>query len=178
MTRMSLAWVLSLVCAAGVGCKGNAPVKRPAAVSTEGGGGGCGAPTVTVDGEVVSGLAHGYAVARPRGADTLLEVAVFDREVRCEDLLRPSREPADGEVSVRAFMGGGGAFGHGVGVDVHTQIGVDVDLASVEPRAPGDRVALCVAEATFTPSVGRFKDRAVTMSGRFEGTFCGVASGP
>jgi len=140
-----------------------------------GGGGDCGPLTVTVDGAPVAGLTHGYAITMVQGGERTEQVQLFNHEAKCEDLVsRKGRTVPDGEESVRAFAGGSGTFGRGIGLDAHTQMGVDVELIGERPKNPGDKVAVCVASASFKPVAGKYKDKAVTVSGKLEGTYCGV----
>ncbi|MCC6621855.1 MAG: hypothetical protein IT385_11405 [Deltaproteobacteria bacterium] len=135
----------------------------------------CGPLEVTVDGKPVTGLTHGYAITHKRAGELTQQVEVFNHEAKCEELVsRKGRSVPDGEQAVRAFTGGSGMMGQGVGIESHTQMGVDVALMGEAPKNPGDKVALCVSDASFKPAIGDYKDKAVVVKGKLEGTYCGV----
>jgi|MudIll2142460700_1097286.scaffolds.fasta_scaffold18645_2 hypothetical protein len=157
MTKLAL---LAAVLAAG--CK-----KTPTAES-------CGALTVTVDGKPLPAMPNGLARLTVQGSDKLYEVQVFNHDKStCEQFVdRSGRQIPDGEVSVRAFAGGDGLMGKGVGIESHTQAGGDVDVVT-KPKAVGDPVSICVGGVSFTPRIGDFKDKKVEMRGLFTGKYCG-----
>jgi len=135
----------------------------------------CGPLEVTVDGKPLTGLTHGYAITHKRGDELTQQVELFNHEATCDELTsRKGRNVPDGEQAIRAFTGGKGTFGRGVGIESHTQMGLDVDLMGEPPKSPGDKVALCVSDASFKPAIGDYKDKAVTVKGKLEGTYCGV----
>lgn len=138
------------------------------------GGGECAPLEVKVDGQAVQGLKHAYAITQTGSGNTLHQVQIFNHEETCANLTARSRTVPDGEEAFRAFAGGSGTFGKGVGIDAHTQLGVDVELMTDVPKNPGDKVAVCVPPTTFKPVAGRFKDKEVSVKGKLEGAFCGV----
>jgi hypothetical protein len=135
----------------------------------------CGPLTVTVDGQPLAAMPHGVARANVMNGDTSYEVEVFNHDkTTCEQLLsKTGREIPDGEVSVRAFAGGDGLMGKGVGIGAHTQAGGDVELVSAKPKAVGDVVSICVSETTFTPKIGDHKDKKIVFKGLVSGKYCG-----
>jgi len=140
-----------------------------------GGGGACKPLTVTVDGSALAAMPHGLARSNNMNGDITYEVHMFNHDKStCEELVSKSgRNVPDGEVSVRAFAGGTGMMGAGVGIESHTQAGDKAKLVSEKPKAAGDLVKICVSEMTFTPRIGDYKDKKVTVSGTFEGKYCG-----
>jgi hypothetical protein len=133
---------------------------------------------VTVDGVPLAGLTHGLARGNRMQDGITYEVQLFDHgQVTCELLLdKAGRRVVPGEINVRAFAGGAGYTGKGVAIDAHTQMGGAVSLASEPPSAPGDVVKLCAGEVAFAPIAGAYKDKQVTISGLFEGRYCGELS--
>ena len=134
----------------------------------------CGALSVTIDGKPQPAMPNGLARLTVVGNDKLYEVQVFNHDqATCEQFIsRSGRNVPDGEVSVRAFGGGDGLMGKGVGLASHTQAGGDVDVVT-KPKAVGDPVAICVDGVTFTPSIGDNKGKKVEIKGLFTGTYCG-----
>lgn len=131
--------------------------------------------TVTVDGTPLAAMPNGLAKSNNMNGDISYEVHAFDHaKTTCEDMLNKSgRTVPEGEVSVRAWAGGAGSMGKGVGIGAHAQMGVDVKLVSGRPKASGDVVKLCVNHVSFTPQVGAEKGKTVVMNGLVEGTYCG-----
>lgn len=140
-----------------------------------GGGAACGPLKVTVDGVDVAGLGNGLAITQKEGGESSEQVQLFNHaKATCAQVLSKSgREVPEGEIDVRANAGKS-MMTKGVGIDAHSQMGVEVKLTSAAPKAVGDPVTLCVPETTFTPRVGDYKDKKVTVSGTFAGTWCGV----
>lgn len=139
------------------------------------GGGACGPLKVTVDGQELTGLGHGLALTQSTGSSTSEQVQLFNHDkVTCEEVLsRAGRTVAQGEIRVRANAGTETLM-RSVGIDVHTQLGVAVRLVGGKPAKPGDQVTLCVPETSFTPAMGDFEKKQVTISGTFTGTYCGA----
>ena len=135
----------------------------------------CPAFEVKVDGTPLTGLTTKMAFTHKKGEDRTHQVQFFNHDkVTCADLTsRKGRIVADGEVTIGAFTGGHGAFGRGVMTSAYTELGVDVALVGEPPGKEGDKVALCVAEKTFKPNGGEWKDKPVTIKGLMEGTWCG-----
>ncbi len=129
---------------------------------------------VTVDGVPLPPVGHGLARANNMHGDVSYEVQLTNQPgVTCEQLLSEAgRAVPDGEIMVRAFAGGAGLTGHGVGIDAHSQMGGAVTLLA-KPRAIGDLVEVCVDHMSFTPIAGAYKGTHVTVSGRFAGAYCG-----
>jgi hypothetical protein len=144
-----------------------------------GGGGGAAAAckplAVTVDGTPLAAMPNGLAKSNNMSGDLSYEVHVFDHDkTTCEDMLSKSgRTVPEGEVSVRAWAGGAGSMGKGVGLSAHAQMDVDVKLVSDKPKAAGDVVKLCVNNVSFTPQIGAEKGKTVVMDGLVEGKYCG-----
>jgi hypothetical protein len=138
-------------------------------------GSSCKPLTVTVDGTALPAMPNGLARSNNVSGDISYEVLMFNHaKATCEELLSKSgRQIPDGEVSVRAFAGGTGMMGKGVGIESHTQAGGEVSLVSAPPKAAGDIVKVCVDNVTFSPQVGANKGKKVTMNGLFEGAYCG-----
>ncbi len=134
----------------------------------------CGALTVTVDGKPVAAMPNGFARLNLQSSDKIYEVDVFNHDkTTCEQILSKSgRNVPDGEVSIRAFAGGDGLMGKGVGIESHTQAGGDIDLVT-KPHAVGDAVAICVDDVSFTPRIGDNKGKKVTIKGLVTGRYCG-----
>jgi len=157
-------WLVTLAALAG-GCS-----NKPAAA-----GGPCKPLAVTVDGTALAAMPNGLARSNSMNGDISYEVLMFNHDkATCEQLLSKSgRQIPDGEVSVRAFAGGGGMMGKGVGIEAHTQAGGAVSLISAKPKAVGDVVKVCVDDVSFAPKIGELEGMKVTISGLFEGTYCG-----
>jgi hypothetical protein len=134
----------------------------------------CGALTVSVDGKPLEAMPNGLARLNIYGDSKTYEVQVFNHDKStCEQFVdRKGRQVPDGEVSVRAFAGGEGLMGKGVGIESHTQAGGDVDLVT-KPKAVGDATAICVDGVSFTPGIGDNKGKKVEIKGLFTGKFCG-----
>lgn len=149
-----------------------------AACSKKKGGdaGSCKPLTVTVDGKPIAGLTHGLARTNKMGKDESLEVDLFNHDkVTCATYMdKHGRAVEKGEIGVRAWAGGDGMMGKGVGIESHSQAGVNVELAGDKPKANGDKVSICVDNATFKPGMGEYKDKAVVIDGLFEGSYCGT----
>jgi len=130
---------------------------------------------VTVDEARFARRPNGLARSKNMNGDISYEVQLFNHDKStCEDMVNKSgRQVPDGEVSVRAFAGGGGMMGKGVGIDAHTQAGGNVSLVSAKPKAPGDIVKVCVDNVSFSPQVGDLKGKKVAVTGLFEGKYCG-----
>ncbi len=136
----------------------------------------CPAFSVTVDGSPVAGLTHGMAFTHKRGAELVHQVDLFNHDkTTCEQLTsRKGRQIPDGEEHVWGFSGGEGLMGDGVGVGDHTQMGLGVKLASDAPKNPGDVVAVCVPESTFSPKSGKNAGKQVKVVGLMQGKYCGI----
>jgi hypothetical protein len=134
----------------------------------------CGALTVTVDGKPLAAMPNGLARLNIYGDSKTYEVEVFNHDKStCEQFVdRKGREIPQGEVSVRAFAGGDGLMGKGVGIESHTQAGGDVELVT-KPKAVGDQTAICVDGVSFTPRIGDHQGKKVEIKGLFAGKFCG-----
>lgn len=132
--------------------------------------------TVVVDGVTLTGQQPaGLARLDKMGSTTAYEVEVFNHtKITCEQWTnKKGRVVEPGELGVRALAGGQGTMGTGVGLGVHFQFGGKVDVVGVKPKAIGDKVTLCASEITFTPQVGAYKGKKVTIEGLFEGSYCG-----
>lgn len=131
--------------------------------------------SVTAGGTPIRDLGHGLARRNKQARDITLQIDLWNHDkVTCATFnAKRGRAVEPGEVSVRAFSGGDGMMGQGVGIGVHTQGGVDVELVGSAPTAIGDKVALCVDHASFKPIAGTYKDQDVEIDGLFEGTYCG-----
>jgi len=135
----------------------------------------CGALSVTVEGQPLPAMPNGFARANIMNGDTSYEVDVFNHDqITCEKFIdKGGRQVPDGEVSVRAFAGGDGLMGRGVGIESHTQAGGEVSLVSAKPKAVGDLVQICADNISFTPQVGKNKGKKVVVKGLFTGKYCG-----
>jgi hypothetical protein len=135
----------------------------------------CPAFELSVDGKPVTGVTHKLAFTHKRKDDRTHQVQWFnhDKATCAEVTATKGRVVPDGEVAVGAFAGGKGAFGKGVSLSYHTQLGVAVALVGPAPEKAGDKVSLCVPETTFKPTVGPDKDKSVTVKGLMEGSWCG-----
>lgn len=140
-----------------------------------GGGGACKPLSVTVDGTALAAMPHGLARSNNMNGDVSFEVQMFNHDKStCDEMVSKSgRNIQDGEVSVRAFAGGGGMMGKGVGIGAHTQAGGNINLVGDKPKAVGDIVKICAGDISFTPKMGDHKDKKVVVSGLFEGKYCG-----
>ena len=134
----------------------------------------CGALTVSVDGKPLEAMPNGLARLNIYGGDKNYEIQVFNHDKStCEQFIdRKGRQVPDGEVSVRAFAGGDGLMGKGVGLESHTQAGGEIELVT-KPKAVGDATAICVDGVSFSPSIGDYKGKKVEIKGLFTGKFCG-----
>jgi hypothetical protein len=137
----------------------------------EGGGGGgeCAALEVTVDGKAVA-LPNGFGVLDESGSYTMTMYNHAD--MTCENQLKGMRPVTDGEVSVRGFTGG--KMGNGVGIEAWTEAGKPKVKLQTKPEKAGDPMAVCVSKKhTFTPEIGDYKGKEVTIVGSMAGQFCG-----
>lgn len=161
-----LLWISALV-AGGCSKQDDKPAGAAAAA--------CKPLSVSVDGTPLAAMPNGLARSNNMNGDISYEVHVFDHDkATCDELLGKSgRSVPEGEVSVRAWAGGAGSMGRGVGLGAHAQMGVDVALVSAKPKAMGDRVKLCVNNVSFTPQIGAEKGKTVVMNGLVEGAYCG-----
>lgn len=139
------------------------------------GGDACPALKVTIDGQEVTGLTHGLAITQKMGTTVSEQVQLFNHDkATCEEVLSKSgRTVPEGEIAVRANAGND-SMSTGVGIDSHAQLGGTVTVVGPKPSKPGDQVTLCAKETTFTPRIGAYKDKPVTIAGALTGTYCGV----
>jgi hypothetical protein len=143
------------------------------ASSAEGGGagaGGCPALKITVDGQPLDGMTRGLAYTMVSGSYRTEMVDLFNKdEVKCAEVMAPSRSPLDGEVMARAF----GGPAQGLGLDAYTHIAAKATDVTAKAGKVGDKMTICVKETSFTPNAGRFEGENVTVSGAFTGEYCG-----
>src|SRR5262245_10234420 len=98
----------------------------------EGGGGGeaadCPAFELTVDGQAVTGFTNKLAFTHKRSDERIHQVQWFNHDkATCADVTsKKGRVIPEGEVDIAAMAGGSGAFGKGVMMSSHSQLGVDV----------------------------------------------------
>jgi hypothetical protein len=166
-----LVW-MALAGTLAIGCSKK---KEGGAGGAGGGGGACKPLAVTVDGQPLAAMPNGLARSNNMNGDITYEVQMFNHDKStCEEMVsKGGRQVPEGEVSVRAFAGGAGMMGRGVGIESHTQAAVDATLISDKPKGNGDVVKICVKDASFTPKIGDYKDKKVTITGLFEGKYCG-----
>ncbi len=129
--------------------------------------------SVTIDGKAV---VLGHALGRHNtGTSESWEVDVFNHDkVTCEQYMNKSGRPvADGEVNVRAFAGGDGMMGKGVGIGANTQAGKSVELVGDPPKAKGEPISICVDNVSFKGMVGEYKDKPIVIDGLFQAASCG-----
>jgi len=145
-----------------------------AAAGAEGGAAACKPLVVTVDGQPIPRLGHGIGRFSTEGTETQWQVDLFNYDVTCDAYMNKNGRQVDAaEIDVRAFAGGDGPMGHGVGLESWTQAGAKVALVGDKPAKVDDKLSLCVEETTFKPGVGDFKDKTVVIGGLFEGRYCG-----
>ena len=134
-----------------------------------GGGGDCAALTVTVDGAAVE-LPHGLGIKDDSGGYTM---TMYNHDkMTCEQQLGNMRPVTDGEVTVRGFAGG--KMGNGVGIEAWTESGRPKVKIQTKPEKAGDTMAICVSKKhTFTPEIGDYKGKEVTIVGSMAGQYCG-----
>lgn len=135
----------------------------------EGGGGDCAALEVTIDGKAVE-LANGFGVLDNSGGYTM---SMYNHaDMTCENMLERMRPVTEGEVSVRGFTGG--QMGNGVGIEAWTESGKPKVKLQTKPDKVGDPIAICVSKKhTFTPEIGDYKGKEVTIVGSMAGQYCG-----
>jgi hypothetical protein len=135
----------------------------------------CGAVTATLDGKPLPAMKHGLARAMVMNGDTHYEVQISNLDkTTCEQFADKSGTPIpEGQVAITAFAGGGGAMGKGVRFEANTMAGESAELVSPPPKAKGDKVQICVDDATVKMMVGPNKDKELKVSGLFEGPYCG-----
>ena len=134
----------------------------------------CGPLAVTIDGKAVDGLVHAFALTQKSGDDTNEQIHVFNHDkVTCADLLGAGREPADGEIWVRAGVGKT-ITTRGVGFNEHTEIDIAVTLTSAAAAKPGDMVTMCVPRTELAPAKGPYAGKKVVVSGTMTAAWCGL----
>jgi hypothetical protein len=133
----------------------------------------CGKLTATIEGKSIGDLTYGLA----HKAHDAYEVAMFNIDkTKCADVLNPNgRVIPDGEVSVEAFAGGDGMMSKGVVYDANTLAGdnVSASLVGDAPKAKGDKVQICVQDATIEIGFGKNQGKKLVLNGLFTGTYCG-----
>jgi hypothetical protein len=134
---------------------------------------GCPPLRVTANGAALPAMPNGLAFShRVHGAVTW-HVDRSDRAKTCEHYMgMDGRILESGEQSVSASTGVLRAVGIRNELVAHDK----VELVGVAPSKPGDALALCVADASFTSSADSYEGQTIVMSGRFEGTYCGEQS--
>ncbi|MBT8496003.1 MAG: hypothetical protein KJO07_23365 [Deltaproteobacteria bacterium] len=142
--------------------------KKDGEAGGEGGGGSCGPAKVVADGKAWE-VKKGLAVYDPKYKATLVYGFNYD-SASCESAIKGMFQHPEGGESIRMVDSSPDAVGFGA----HTQMGgeVNVELQGKAEKA-GDKIAACVKEIKFKPAVGPYKDKEVTMSGKFEAEFCG-----
>lgn len=135
----------------------------------------CGPLTVTIDGQPLPAMPNGLARKSVMTGDSNYEVQLFNHDKStCEEMIsKQGRNVFEGEVSVRAFTGGEGMMGKGVGIEVHIQAGGDVELVSGKPKAVGDVVQICADNVSFKPHMGRNQGKQIKINGLLTGKYCG-----
>ena len=142
------------------------------------GGGGdaasCPAFELKVDGQAVTGFTDKLAFTHKRHDERIHQVQWFNHAATCADVTSmKGRVIPEGEIDIAAMAGGNGAFGKGVIMSSHSQLGVDVALVGAAPAKEGDKVQLCVPETTFKPKMGQYADKSISIKGLMEGSWCG-----
>lgn len=75
----------------------------------------------------------------------------------------------DGEETVSASTGGLRSVGVG-----NELVGYDkVEIVGATPSKPGDKLTLCVRDASFRANAETHKGQKIVMVGKVEGTYCG-----
>ncbi len=130
--------------------------------------------TVTVEGQPIS-LPYGLAVKEnpsSMGKGGYLIYLFNHNQTSCEQVRATSRTVPQGEISARVYADRGGSWSV-VGIEYHSQLGVKVQIVK-EPASIGDEVVLFVpSKISFVPMVGKYKNKNVTIFGRFTGKYCG-----
>jgi hypothetical protein len=125
---------------------------------------------VTVDGERLPAMTNGLAFSYKLSGNVQWQVDISNLGMECERYMgTDGRVLRDGEQTVHASTG----VAPGVGIDNLSVPHENVEIVGATPSKPGDKLALCVAAATFTGALDAYEDKKIVMNGRLEGMYCG-----
>ncbi len=132
----------------------------------------CSELSITVDGRELTPLSNAIAIQERKAGGYMVQLYDHDG-VDCRQALSGHRVPRPREVFARAYVGPT-AHQTAVGLGEDTKMDVGAVLAE-RPEKVGDQVAICLRNpVSFTGTAGTWAGKQITMSGRFEGTFCGM----
>jgi len=139
-----------------------------AAGDSKQGGDACGAASVVADGKEIE-VKKSLVVFEPKYKVTLL-YGMNHTEATCDNAISGRFQVPKGGLSFRLSDSSTDA----VGFASYTHMGGDVNVTvNKKGEKPGDKVELCIAKVTFKPNNGAYKDKEVTIGGKFVGEFCG-----
>lgn len=139
--------------------------KAPSSTDAE-----CPALRVTADGVPLPAMTNGLAFSYRVNGIVTWHVDRSDHAKTCERYMgKDGRILENGEVAVSASTGGLRSVGIGNQLAVHDK----VEIVGATPSKPGDKLTLCVIDASFTADAESHKHKKIVMAGRFEGTYCG-----
>lgn len=135
--------------------------------------GACPALEVTVDGAKVEGLGHPVAIVAENAGYRTPIVKYFNHDkMTCDKAITGQNLGTEGELVVRAWSG----QAPGVGIEAWTQLeGASSVTVEAATEKVGETMTLCVRKPiVFTPSVGAYSGKKVSIVGTFSAPFCGV----
>jgi len=133
-------------------------------------GDSCPALSVTVDGVPLPAMTHGYALSSHVNGRVqwVVDVSTVDRG--CDRYMaKDGRILEDGEQNVSASIG----VTSTVGIANLAVTSDRVNIVGAPPSKPGDKLALCVTDASFGGEFDVYKGKTIAMTGKLEGTYCG-----
>ncbi len=140
--------------------------------NSEGAGSGaeCPALSVTANGVPLPALTNGLAFSYRVNGIVTWHVDLSDHASTCERYMgKDGRILQPGEETVSASTGGLRSVGIGNELRGHHE----VEIVGAPPSKPGDKLTLCVTEASFTTDADTHKGENIVMDGKLEGTYCG-----
>ncbi len=140
--------------------------------NSKGAGSGTECPvlSVTANGVSLPAMTNGLAFSYRVNGTVTWHVDLSDHANTCEHYMgKDGRILQQGEETVSASAGGLRSVGIGNELRNHP----NVELVGATPSKPGDKLTLCVVEASFTTDADAHKGETIVMNGKLEGTYCG-----
>jgi hypothetical protein len=135
-----------------------------------GSGAECPALSVTANGVSLPAMTNGLAFSYRVNGTVTWHVDLSDHANTCERYMgKDGRILQHGEETVSASTGGLRSVGIGNELRDHDK----VEIVGATPSKPGDKLTLCVIEASFTTAADTHKGEKIVMDGKLEGTYCG-----
>ena len=125
---------------------------------------------VTVDGAPLPAMPHGLAFSSKVNGQVTWYVDVSDVEVSCDQVPpNTGRTLRAGETSASASVG----FSKTVGIANMMVTNDHVHMLGAPPSKPGDKLALCVDDASFKGDFDLYAGKTIVVNGELDGTYCG-----